>query len=114
METIPENLNWLNRIAKAHLLGMGVRPDPATLYMLQLMQWGLKREWYQGDPAVRDTLLKTVESLKTQAPEAALQMVLKSSQPQAEQRHPNLRADADDLANQLLKFLAEELLASQA
>lgn len=109
MEPMPENRSWLNRIAKAHLLELDIVPDPEKLYFLQLMQWGLGRERFQGDPALRPALISAFKELCDEEPELAQKKLFAPKQAGQPERAPNLRADAEDLANELLGFLLDQL-----
>ena len=108
MEPIPENRSWLNRIAKAHLLASDTVPDPEKLYVLQLMQWGLGRERFQGDLALRPKLTVALKELSNETPEAVQKKLFAPIQPDQPERTPNLRADAEDMANELLRFLLDQ------
>lgn len=43
MKEIPENSHPLNRLARKQMIALGIVPDPARPYLLQLAKWGLEQ-----------------------------------------------------------------------
>ena len=70
------NKHPVNRASKAHLIALGLAPDPEQLHLLQLAAWGLE-QGLPTDQLPREELASLLELLQLRAsPEKASQMIL--------------------------------------
>lgn len=75
-EQLPQNCNMVNVLAKAKLKEAGQQADPTSLYVLQLMRWGLD----SGKVALSDDLQgrvsQTLDNLVGYNPDRVMRFLL--------------------------------------
>ena len=101
----------VNQHAKRLLESVGESPDPSSLYLLQLCQWGLMSgvvDLSQGQ-SVRDNL----EAMETWQPQNVLSFLLGESEEEQEVSESEVLSfqEAEDLAAFLLQLLHQRLMS---